>query len=644
MVSKPARWNMRGIDFFRILGIGMILVQPIGRSGEGKEIERHEPMKEDRGPARSSSQDSWVPEWAKRVVWYQIFPERFRNGDTSNDPTLADIEGAFPHDVTSPWQIHPWTSDWYELQPYEKENGRDIWFNIQRRRYGGDIEGILEKLDYLRDLGVGAIYLNPVFESPSHHKYDGATYHHIDPNFGPDPLGDRKLTDKEIPDDPSTWVWTSADRLMLRLIGELHARNIRVIFDGVFNHMGLNSWAFRDVVEHQQHSKFKDWFSVTSWDDTEKGTTFEYDGWFGVRELPEIREDETGIVKGPREYIYAATRRWMDPDGDGDPVDGIDGWRLDVAFCVAHPFWKEWRRLVKSINPEAYLTAEVVDSIDVLKPYLQGDEFDAMMNYNFAFACAEYFIEEKSRISTTDFDRKLRELREAFSPGVAFVMQNLFNSHDTNRLASHIVNRRLGNYRNWGEYFEKSKAENPAYDTRKPTAEERRLQKLFLVFQMTYPGAPMVYYGDEAGMWGANDPCCRKPMVWPDLNYDDETFLPDGQKRGKPDGVEFDRDMYDHYRKLIHLRNTQKALQVGDFYAMPESFSDHIYGFWREYEDQIVTVVLNRGLEKQRVHLSVRDGLEVVDILNAEESFKPENHRLTFDVNGLWGRILVKKE
>jgi len=119
--------------------------------------------------------EEFVPEWAKKVVWYQIFPERFRNGDPENDPTLESIEGAYPHDVKSPWQIHPWTSDWYELLPYEKKNGKDIWFNLQRRRYGGDLQGIIDKLDYLKELGIGAIYLNPVFWSPSSHKYDAAT-------------------------------------------------------------------------------------------------------------------------------------------------------------------------------------------------------------------------------------------------------------------------------------------------------------------------------------------------------------------------------------------------------------------------------------------------------------------------------------
>ncbi|MCK4699613.1 MAG: hypothetical protein KAT38_04750, partial [Bacteroidales bacterium] len=155
-----------------------------------------------------------VPQWAKQVVWYQIFPERFRNGDPSNDPTYEDIQGAWPHDTISPWELHSWSSDWYELQPYELENGKDIWYNITRRRYGGDLQGIIDKLDYLKRIGIGAIYLNPVFMAPSHHKYDAFCYHHIDPTFGPDTKGDKALMKTETPDNPDTWVWTSADSLM----------------------------------------------------------------------------------------------------------------------------------------------------------------------------------------------------------------------------------------------------------------------------------------------------------------------------------------------------------------------------------------------------------------------------------------------
>ena len=297
----------------------------------------------------SLAQKNFTPEWSKGIVWYQIFPERFNNGDPANDPKAEDQDGAYPFDTTSPFQIHPWTSDWYELQPYEQRNGKDIYYNLQRRRYGGDLKGVIDKLDYIKSLGVDAIYMTPVFWSPSSHKYDALCYHHVDPTFGPDPKGDIALMEKENPLDVKTWVWTKADLLALRLIKEVHARNMRIIFDGVFNHMGVKSFAFRDVEKNQQASPYADWFSVKSWNDAAKGTTFDYNGWFGVKTLPEFREDDHGIVAGPKQYIFNATKRWMNPMDKGIK-DGIDGWRLDVAYDVGHPFWKDWRKWVRSIN------------------------------------------------------------------------------------------------------------------------------------------------------------------------------------------------------------------------------------------------------------------------------------------------------
>lgn len=565
----------------------------------------------------SAPQKEFVPQWAKHAVWYQIFPERFRNSDASNDPTKKDIEGAYPHEPDADWQIHPWTSDWYKRQAWETSKRWPFHALIQRRRYGGDLQGIIDKLGYLQDLGINAIYLNPVFDSPSAHKYDGLSYHHIDPNFGPDPEGDRKLMAAENPADPSTWAWTSADKLALKLIKEAHERGIRVIFDGVFNHMGWTSWPFKDVMERQQDSPYADWFSINSWRDEKTGAKFDYEGWFGHHTLPEFREDEEGIVAGPRDYIFAATRRWMDPDGDGDPSDGIDGWRLDVAFCVGHPFWKKWRKVVKETNPEAYVTAELIDPVPSLKPYLEGDEFDAVMNYNFAFACSDYFADEKKRIQTSEFDRRLRELREAFPAGVAEVQQNLFGSHDTDRIGSHIVNRDNEESSDWQAYFGFSKVENGKYDPRKPTNKELDSQKLFAVLQMTYVGAPMIYYGDEVGMWGANDPDCRKPMVWDDMAYEDEVTLPDGSKKEIPDKVAVNMDLFAHYRKLITLRNELPALRTGSFETVLIDDPKQLYGFKREQNGQEVIVLLNNSETAQEA--TVGRGGKWTDRLSGNE-------------------------
>ena len=563
----------------------------------------------------------FVPQWAKSAVWYQIFPDRFRNGDPSNDPTVADIAGADPMAPPKEWRVHPWGSDWYQLQDYEKANGEpELWKHMQRRRYGGDIQGIIDKLDYLQDLGINAIYLNPVFDAPSNHKYDGASYHHIDPNFGPDPKGDRALMASENPGDPKTWVWTKADELALKLIDEAHKRGIRIIFDGVFNHMGFNSFALQDVRRNKMKSPYLGWFTIMSFDEPSAGVTFDYEGWWGNKSLPELREDANGIVAGPKAYIFAATQRWMDPKGRGTQ-HGIDGWRLDVAYMVAHPFWKDWRRHVKAINPEAYLTAEIVNTPDVVKPYLQGDEFDGEMQYNFAFTAAEFlFNEGKYRIGAKAFDKKLAELRNLYPPGVAYVNQNLFGSHDTNRIGSYIVNRGLGNFRDWGKWFQMSQpVNNPAFQVRRPNAYELQLQKLFVVLQMTYVGAPMVYYGDEVGMWGANDPDDRKPMIWPDIAYEKERALPDGKLRpeAQVDEVWQDPELHAFYKKMIGIRNAHPALRTGSYRTLLADDAHSVFAFERRLGDEVIWVLLNNSEAERTVNLPRSGFDEFEDLLNA---------------------------
>lgn len=534
------------------------------------------------------------PEWSKGLVWYQIFPERYLNGDPSNDPVAKDQNGAYPFDDSSAFQVHPWTSDWYEIQPYEKMNGKNIWFQLQRRRYGGDLQGIINKLDYIKSLGVNAIYLTPIFWSPSSHKYDALCYHHVDPNFGPDPAGDKKLIETENPLDADKWVWTKADLLALKLIDEIHKRKMRIIFDGVFNHIGVKSFAFRDVEKNQQASPYKDWFSVDSWRDPVKGTSFKYKGWFGVRTLPEFREDSNGIVTGPKQYIFNSTKRWMNPMNKGI-AHGIDGWRLDVAYDVGHPFWKDWRKWVRSINPEAYMTAELVYPIEKTRPYLNGDEFDATMNYNFAFIVHDFFVQDSLASTVTKFDSRLKELREAFGPDVALNMQNLMDSHDATRIGSAVANPDGKKFGDWGPYFNWSqKSNNKNYNTRKPTPAQLQKQKLIAAFQLLYLGAPMIFYGDEAGMWGSNDPDCRKPMVWQEYKYDAETFNPD-QSKHDPDEVVFNKDLFNWYKKFAGLRKQYKAIRLGDYSTLVTDDAQKLYAFSRKYGNEEIIVIINRG-------------------------------------------------
>lgn len=585
--------------------------------------------------------DPDIPQWTKEVIWYQIFPERFRNGDTTNDPTYADIQGCWPHDTVLPWQPHPWGSEWYKLQPYEKENGNDIWYNITRRRYGGDLQGIIDKLDYLQELGIGAIYLNPVFTSPSLHKYDAACYHHVDPTLGPDPKGDKELIKEEIPDDPTTWVWTTADKLLLKLIEEVHKRDMKIILDGVFNHVGFNHFAFQDVLKNQENSRFKDWFCINTWEDKEKGTEFEYEGWWGVKDMPVLREDENGIVAGPKEYIFASVKRWMDPYNDGMIEKGIDGWRLDVANEVGIPFWKDFRSHVKTINPEAYITGEVTDTTEAIRPYVNGDVFDGVMNYNFTFIASEYFIKGRAKCTSTMFNNLLQHHLDGFPMESNLAMQNLLASHDTDRPGSRVINRRIESFLDIDHFFNKSKATNRWYKTHQPRRDEVNMLKLMVIFQMTFPGAPMIYYGDEVGMWGAKDPCCRKPMVRNDIEYEDEVLLADGRKWKYPDKVQINRFLLNHYIKMATIRNHHKVLQLGNYRPLYTDDVNEIFAFERSYDGQKAIIVLNNSLKSKNVNFGIDYNAEFMDILNDNTIIKTENNAISLKIGSKWASILI---
>ncbi|MBD3289771.1 alpha-amylase [candidate division KSB1 bacterium] len=582
------------------------------------------------------------PEWAKKVVWYQIFPERFRNGDPDNDPQLQDMMGTWPFNDTSEFQIVPWTADWYKLQPWEKANKKGFYYNAQRRRFGGDLQGILNRLDYLQELGINAIYFNPLFESPSLHKYDATLHHHIDDNFGPDPEGDKKIMRSEIPDDPSTWKWTAADSLFLKLIDECHSRNIRVIIDGVFNHVGYNFFAFEDLRENQRDSKYAEWFTVKKWDnpETEKDE-FEYESWANVKSMPEIREDEeNGFVDDAWDYFKAVILRWMDPNGDGNPEDGIDGWRLDVAEKVTEASWRKFRTFTRSVNPESYLVGEVwwedwPDKMFNAAPWLQGDMFDAVMNYRFAAAVTKFFINQEKKISASEFDAELATVREDYPQDVNYVLQNLMDSHDTDRLASMIMNPdRIYGHQNRVEA-------NRDYDVTKPSAEHRKIQKLILLFQMTYIGAPMIFYGDEVGMWGASDPDERKPMLWADLTYEDETSHPFGKDR-EPDKNIVDQKLFDYYKKLIHIRRESKALQLGTYKTLTTEDERSLFIFKRNFENETVVTLINNSDSPQYVDIDLGAG-DWKDVLTGQP-VSTYNGEFSDTIPPKYGMVLVHNE
>ncbi len=575
-----------------------------------------------------------VPTWASEAVWYQIFPERFMNGDKSNDPLPKDMEDGWPYKIPEGWQVHPWTSDWYKLQPWEAETGNDFYWNSGVRRYGGDLQGVLDKLDYLQDLGITAIYFNPVFEAPSLHKYDATFYHHIDNNFGPDPEKDREIWESEDHGDPSTWQWTTADKLFLKLIEEAHKRNIKIIIDGVFNHVGNTFWAFEDVVKNQQDSKYKEWFTIKSWDDPNTDENeFDYEGWFGVRDLPEITEDSTGLVKSAADHIHDIVKRWMDPNGDGDPSDGIDGWRLDVADMVNINFWKKFRTWVKEINPEAYITGEIwwhnwdKNEMTNAAPWLQGDTFDAVMNYRFTKSVKHFVMDQETQMTATSFIDSLDAIAFDYPKENLYAMMNLMGSHDVERLASIIVNPDQW-YDHWGK-----PSETPDWDVRKPNETERLIQKLAVGVQMTMPGAPMIYYGDETGMWGGDDPDCRKPMVWPEFEYETETTHPFGKERPH-DTVEFNKELFEWYKKLISIRQLNSELSDGEIEYFFADDEKKLLGFKRTLNNNYSIILLNNKNEKAEISIDLK-GLslkeELTNLLN-NQKLVAENSKLNFSL------------
>ncbi|MCF7824179.1 MAG: glycoside hydrolase family 13 protein [Candidatus Marinimicrobia bacterium] len=535
-----------------------------------------------------------VPEWSKEAIWYQIFPDRFRNGDTENDPDVKSLSGTWPYANPEGWQVSPWGSDWYELQPWEQKTGENFWYNSQLRRYGGDIQGILDELDYIDSLGVTAVYFNPLFESPSLHKYGCSAWHHIDNNFGPDPAGDEKLWAQENPNDPSTWQWTSADSLFLKLIDELHARDMRIIIDGVFNHTGIPFWALNDVRKNGPQSEYANWFSILSYDDPDTPEDeFDWQGWYGVKDLPELAEDDHGPVQAVRNHIHDVVKRWMDPNGDGDPSDGIDGWRLDVAEMVSKDFWRDFRVWTRDVNPESYLVGEVwwedfgKDQMFNAAPWLQGDIFDAVMNYRFGDALLRGIVDQKRQVTPGQMDSLLSIVRDNYPLQNQYALMSMFNSHDTERLSSMVSNpdRTIDHHagsRDHRQFF-----------LGKPNESQRALQRTLLLFQFSYVGAPLIYYGEEVGMWGADDPDCRKPMLWDDIEYKTEVSHPYGEPFG-PYEVRRNEDLYAYYRSLIDMRKYEPALQTGSYQTLEAEDKGH-FAFQRVLGPDTLMTVINTG-------------------------------------------------
>jgi glycosidase len=524
-----------------------------------------------------------LPAWAMGAVWYQIFPERFRNGNPLNDPH-------------GPGVTHmAWNSDWYAVTdeeaaawkkraniapdaPMPKHTGGPLYNVVWDRRYGGDLQGIQEKFGYLKDLGVTAVYLNPIFEAESMHKYDATDYRHIDDNLGTPKEAGRvpeHWTHTDEPGDPSKWGWTNADHYFVdQFLPAAKKSGLKVVLDGVFNHTGRPFWAFADIEKNGNKSLYKDYFFV---DFDEAGKLKSWVSWFNTGALPKFRQESNGdLVPAVKEHIFNITSRWMDPNGDGDPSDGIDGWRLDVALDVGLPFWRDWRKHVKKINPDAIIIAEIWDDAS---EHVKGDTFDTQMHYPFAKPVVDW-LAVRPGMTTAQLDGRLHQAFDD-SPQTNLIHQNLFGSHDTDRYVSMLYNPGR-------EYDGRNRLQDPdgqAYKQGRPPQDIYELSMLGVAMQATYLGAPMIYYGDEVGIYGADDPTDRKPFPWPDT----------GEPVNPTDKADW--AMQKQYAQWFNLRKDPAIGPVLRFGSVRhlDAGREGVFAFTRELNGVRVVVVVNKN-------------------------------------------------
>lgn len=440
-----------------------------------------------------------TPAWVKQAIFYQIFPDRFARGQRVHQARGTTFK---------PWGTPP------EEQGFQ----------------GGDLYGILEKLDYLQALGITALYLNPIFASASNHRYHTYDYLVVDPLLG-------------------------GNVAFRELLDAAHARNMRIILDGVFNHASRGFWAFHHLLETGGNSPYLDWFLVEDWplrpypsDGDEK---INYAAWWGIPALPKFNIANPDV----RDYLLNAARYWID--------FGVDGWRLDVPEEIKdEAFWQAFRQVVKAANPEAYIVGEIWH---MAKHWLRGDKFDAVMNYIFSRAALGFFAAETLRmdyhpggfhlapLTASAFAKTVEQMLALYPWPVIQSQLNLMDSHDTARTLWTV------------------------------NGDESAL-RLCTLFQMTMPGAPCIYYGDEIGMTGATDPYCRAAFPW-----HDET--------------QWNQPLLDFHRRAIAMRHQYPVLSLGDYQTLQ---TDHaIYAFRRTTADASAIIIFNVGHHATTVDLPV---------------------------------------
>ena len=504
-----------------------------------------------------------TPDWAKGAIFYQIFVDRFYNGDPSND--VEEREYIYIQKYTRKIQ------DWNSLpEAYDVS-----------RFYGGDLQGVMDKLDYLQGLGVDVIYLNPIFVSPSNHKYDIQDYDYVDPHYGKIIYDSGNcLNEGDSSNEQATkFIARVTDKanleasnaLFSRLVQEIHRRGMRIILDGVFNHCGsFNKWMDRERIYDKNpeydkgayvsgDSPYRNFFSFHSENWPNNG---DYDGWWGHETLPKLNyEGSEELYK----YILGVARKWLSP-----PYN-IDGWRLDVAADLGlspefnHHFWKDFRKAVKEINPDALILAEHYGDPS---SWLQGDEWDTVMNYDAFMEPVTWMLTGVEKHSD-DYRSDLYGNAEAFQNAMAhhmsafhseslYVAMNELSNHDHSRFLTR-TNRKVGRVQHLGHHAAEEGI-NPA------------VMREAVVLQMTWPGAPTVYYGDEAGVCGFTDPDNRRTYPW---------------------GRE-DKELIAFHKEMVRIHKEYQSLKTGSLQILSWEENILTYGRFRKGE-QIIVIINNRS-------------------------------------------------
>ena len=518
-----------------------------------------------------------TPDWAKGAVMYQIFVDRFYNGDPQND--VEDREYIYigaPCEQVKDWGSMPATPD-------------------IRRFYGGDLQGVMDKLDYLQDLGIEVIYFNPLFVSPSNHKYDIQDYDYIDPHYGKIVKdGGEVLVEGDMDNTHATKYQIrtgdkenleASNALFARLVDEMHKRGMRVILDGVFNHCGsFNKWMDRERIYEQQpayqdkqgafvssQSPYRSFFHFFKEEESAWPYNYNYDGWWGHDTLPKLNyEDSPKLVQ----YIMDIGKKWVSP-----PYN-IDGWRLDVAADLGysneynHMFWKEFRKQVKSVKPDVLILAEHYGDPG---EWLQGDQWDSVMNYDAFMEPLTWFLtgmEKHSNERRTDlwgnaeiFVNSMKHFMACMLTPSLQVAMNELSNHDHSRFltrTNHIAGR----------------VEQLGYKA----AEEGINEAVFceaVAVQMTWVGAPTVYYGDEVGVVGFTDPDNRRTFPWGNEN----------------------QRLLNFHKEMIRIHKEQEILRTGSIKML--TWANNVLAYGRFQDDEQIVVILNNSKELKEITVPV---------------------------------------